>query len=202
MYVLYSHPYSQHARRVVALFEEAGLDYELRDVALESGEHMTPAFLAINPNHQVPTFIDGEVKIHESNAILRYLCVKHGLKDWYPDDPNVRAKLEQWLDWNQCRLAPPVIDIVLNRMILGDQGDARAIERGEKKMLELAAILDAGLAGSPFLAGPTPTIADLSVASNITQLEFADAAPTQPNIRSWYRRVSRIDGFRKSLPRQ
>jgi len=200
MLILYHHPYSQHARRVVALLEEAGIGYELRHVALEQGEHRTPEFLAINPNHQVPALVDGDVAIYESNAILRYLCVKHGLSEWYPNDPGARAVIEQWLDWNQCRLFPSVRDIVLNKAFLGDAGDAAAIRRGEENMTELLPILGAGLEGRVFLAGETPTIADLAVASNVTQLGFADVAPTPANVENWYKRVCEIAGFWKSLP--
>lgn len=200
MYTLYYHPYSQHSRRVVALLEAAGLGYELRKVALEQREHVSPEYLAVNPNHQVPTLLDGDVKIHESNAILRYLCTKHALRDWYPDDLKARAAVEQWLDWNQCRLSPAVVDIVLNKVFLGDRGDRAAIKRGEEKLAELAPILNAGLQGRDFLAGAKPSIADLSVASSITQLGLADATPPEPNVMSWYRRVCEIEGFRKALP--
>jgi glutathione S-transferase len=91
MYILYHFPYSQHARRVVSLMEEAGLPYELRHVDMAKGAHRSAEYLAINPNHQVPTLIDGEIKLHESNAILRYLCVKHGLNAWYPQELPLRA---------------------------------------------------------------------------------------------------------------
>lgn len=129
MYTLFHSPYSQHARRVVSLMIEAGLQYQLRHVAMEKGEHLSPEYLTVNPNHQVPTLLDGEVRIHESNAILRYLCVKHALHDWYPNDSAKRAAVEQWLDWNQCRLSPAVVDIVLNSVFLGERGDAAAVER-------------------------------------------------------------------------
>ena len=38
MYILYHHPYSEHSRRVLALLEEAGLEHEVRQVALDKGE--------------------------------------------------------------------------------------------------------------------------------------------------------------------
>ena len=200
MYTLYHHPYSQNARRVVALLETAGLEYELRHVALDKGEHLSQEFLAINPNHQIPVLIDDKVKLFESNAILRYLCTKHGLTDWYPDALATRAMVDQWLDWNQCRLAPTVTDIVLNKVFMGEAGDKSAITRGEEKLIELAAILNAGLEGHDFIAGTQPTIADLSIGSNISQLGFADAIPKEPNITNWYRRVCALEGFKKSLP--
>jgi glutathione S-transferase len=200
MYILYNHPWSQHARRIIALMQEAGLEYELRHVALDKGEHRSAEYLAINPDSQVPAFVDGEVTICQSNAVLRYLCAKHDLEDWYPRDPARLARVEQWLDWNQCKLAPTVADIVLNKVFLGDKGDPEALARGEKNLTRLAPILEAGLEGDDYLAGDAPTIADLSVASNITQLGIADATPSSPKIADWYGRVSAMKGFAFSLP--
>lgn len=128
MPVLYSHPVSQHCRRILALIDEAGIAMDIRHVALEAGAHVSPDYLAINPNHQVPTLIDGDVKIHESNAILRYLADKHGL------------------------------------------------------------------------TGAVPTIAALTVASIVTHLALADAAPEHANISAWIKRVCRIPGFARTLP--
>lgn len=200
MYTLFHSPYSQHARRVVSLMIEAGLEHQLRNVALEKGEHLSPEYLAINPNHQVPTLLDGDVTIHESNAILRYLCVKHALPDWYPNEPARRAAVEQWLDWNQCRLSPAVVDIVLNSVFLGERGDATAVERGRNKLRELEPILEDCLVGTSFLAGERATIADLSLASSVFQLGFANITPAGAQTRRWFERVSAIDGFRRSLP--
>src|SRR5687767_15429310 len=123
MYTLFHSPYSQHARRVVSLMIEAGLEYRLRHVAMEKAEHLSPEYLAVNPNHQVPTLLDGDLKIHESNAILRFLCNRHALESWYPTDSRMRAKVDQWLDWTQCRFVPTMRDIVPNEVFLGDKGD-------------------------------------------------------------------------------
>ncbi len=198
--ILYGHPFSQHSRRVTSLLEEEGIDYEFRMVDLVKGEHVSPSYLAINPNHQVPTLIDGDIKLHESNAILRYLCLKHDLTDWYPSDLKTRATIEQWLDWNQCRLSRTVTDVVLNTVFLGEHGDKAAIERGHKALEELLPILSDGLANTAFIAGDKPSIADISLGANITHLALAGAAPTQPNITHWLGRVMDIEGFRKAMP--
>lgn len=200
MYILYHFPYSQHARRVVALLETAKLPYDVRPVDMAQGGHMSPAYRAINPNHQVPTLLDGDLVLHESNAILRYLCRKHGLTDWYPMDPRAQAQVDQWLDWNQCLLAPSVVNIVLNKVFLGENGDKSAIARGESKMTELWPVLEGGLRADGYLVGSTPTIADLSVASNVTQLGFAGITAPSERVAAWYQRVATLDGFRKSLP--
>lgn len=200
MYTLFHFPWSQHSRRVISLLEEVSLPYEIRLVAMDQGEHQSPAYLAINPNKQVPTLIDGDVTIHESNAILRYLGVKHSLEDWYPSAPAQRAQVEQWLDWGQCRMSPVIVGIVLNSVFLAPHGDRDAIERGKAAMPELLSILEDRLSQTAFLAGSKPTIADLAIASNVFQLSLADVSLSMPHSIGWYQRMSKLHGFLRSLP--
>lgn len=198
MYVLYHFPMSQHARRVVALMEEAKLPYEIRTVDMAAGQHMSDEFRKINPNHQVPVLLDGDLILTESNAILRYLCARHGLDAWYPADSTKRAVIDQWLDWNQTRLGPAVVDIVLNTVFLGPNGDKAAIARGQLRLADVAPILESALTQRRCVAGSEPTIADLSIASNITQLQLARAVPATPALAAWHDRISALDGVRAS----
>ncbi len=200
MITLFHSPISQHSRRVVSLLEEANIAYDAKLVDMMKGEYLTPEFLAINPNHQVPTLIDGDIKIHESNAILRYLCNKHELTQWYPTDLANRAMVDQWLDWSQCQMSPAVVDIVLNKVFLQENGDASAIKRGQEKMVELTAILDKHLSDRDFLCGEHATIADLALASNVFHLGLAQERPDTVNINNWFGRMNELKGFVKSLP--
>lgn len=200
MYQIYSFPFSQHSRRVISLLEEIGIEYENHIVDMMNGEHLSESYLSINPNHQVPTLIDGDIKIHESNAILRYLCVKHALFDWYPRDGVALAQVEQWLDWTQCQFFPLVRAIVLNRVFMGENGDMNAADKGVEEIQARFAILESHLEGRQFLASDKPTIADLALASNIIQLGLANEMPTTPNILQWYEKVAALKGFQKSLP--
>ena len=95
-------------------------------------------------------------------------------------------------------VARPVIDVVFNKVFLGPKGDSTAIERGEARVAELAPILEVRLEDHAFLSGETPTIADLSVASNLTQLGLAGAMPQQPRIGDWFRRVGTLEGVKRA----
>jgi glutathione S-transferase len=201
MYTLYQFPMSPASRRVVSLLAHCDLPFEQRYVDMMAGQHMSPEYLAVNPNHQVPTLLDGDLKIHESNAILRYLCNRHALESWYPTDSLMRAKVDQWLDWTQCRLVPSMRDIVLNEVFLGEKGDKAAALRGRENLKELVQVLENGL-GNDFLVGDTPTIADLSLASCVYQLTLAGIQPQSPKARGWFERVSQLKGFQASLPKQ
>lgn len=200
MYTLYGFPYSQHYRRVVSLLEETGLSYELVTVDLSNGEHFSEDYLRINPNHQVPTLVDGRVTLHESNAILRYLCNKHQLAEWYPVDPAQRAQVDQWLDWVQCQMSPAVVNIVFNSVFLGDKGDADAIAQGKEAMAELWPIIDQALESDFYLGASNPTIADLAMVSNVFQLGLAqEVAPSKPT-QAWYQRMLTLKGVQRSVP--
>ncbi len=200
MYKFYNNPMSQHSRRVQVLLEAAEIDHEAILIGFDDGEYMSEAYLAINPNHQVPTLVDGDIKIHESNAIMRYLCKKHGLEDWYPSAPEKLALVEQWLDWGQCRLSPAVVNIVLFTVFMPELNNQEAIQSGHETMKELTPILEAGLEGKDYLADDKPTIADLAVASNITHLALANAMPSAPNISAWIDRMCAIPTFQALTP--
>lgn len=201
MYTLYQFPMSPASRRVVSLLAHCELPFEQRNVDLMAGQHMSPEYLAVNPNHQVPTLLDGDLKLHESNAILRYLCNRHALDSWYPTDGRLRAQVDQWLDWTQCRFVPTMRDIVLNEVFLGERGDKAAALRGREHVKALFHILEDALCNS-FLVADTPTIADLSLASCVYQLTFAGIQPELPKTGRWFERVSQLKGFQASLPKQ
>lgn len=61
-------------------------------------EHLSDAFLKINPQHTVPTLVDDGVTIWDSNAIIMYLVDKYAKDDsLYPKDLAIRAKIHQRL---------------------------------------------------------------------------------------------------------
>jgi glutathione S-transferase len=62
------------------------------------------ALLARNPNAMVPVIQDGEFVLWESNAICRYLAGKQPRSTLLPEDPRLRAQVEQWMDWQATEL--------------------------------------------------------------------------------------------------
>ena len=204
MISLYYFPFSQHSRRVISLMEEAGIEYQANLVDMMQGEHYSEAYLAINPNHQVPSLVDEDICLSESHAIMRYLCNKHQLSDWYPTDIVKKAHVDQWLDWNHCRLGPVVKDIVFNLLFAEKAGipvDQNAIIKGKESLIELTNLLEKQLNTSSYLATDQISIADLALASNIFHLSMANCAPSSPAIEAWYDKISMLKGFQKSLPK-
>jgi glutathione S-transferase len=95
---LYFHPASTTSRAIMlfAADNRIALDFEVID--LLSGEHLQPAFTAINPNGQVPVLEDGDFRLAESSAILKYLAdTIHSPA--YPSDIRLRARVNERMDW-------------------------------------------------------------------------------------------------------
>ena len=77
---------------------ESRIDIEYQVIDLFTGEHTQPAHTAINPNRLIPVLEDGDFRLTECSAILKYLAEKTGSKA-YPADLRKRARINERMDW-------------------------------------------------------------------------------------------------------
>jgi glutathione S-transferase len=199
---LYRHPLSGHAHRVELLLSLLGLPRELIDVNMVRGAHKTPEFMAKNnPFGEVPVIEDGDVTLADSNAILVYLATRYDdTGRWLPRDAEGAARVQQWLSVAAGQLAygsskARFIKLFGARL---DLDLAQAISR------TLFEVLDKELAKRPFLAGETPTIADIALYT-YTAHAPEGGVPLEPygHLRAWLARIEALPGFvgmRSSTP--
>jgi glutathione S-transferase len=95
---LYMHPVSNASRPVRLFIAENKIPCEEVLVDLMKGEHYQEPYASMNPNRLVPWIEDGDLKLTESSAILKYLASKHDLPS-YPKDLKKRAKVDEIMDW-------------------------------------------------------------------------------------------------------
>ena len=83
--------------KVALLLEELGLPYEAIPVDTRKGEQHTEAYRAINANAKVPSIVDGETVVFDSNAILLFLADRAGR--FVPTDLSspARGEMLSWL---------------------------------------------------------------------------------------------------------
>jgi glutathione S-transferase len=95
---LYMHPVSNASRPVRLFIAENRIPCEEQVVDLMTGEHYQEPFATLNPNRLVPLLEDGDLRLTESSAILKYLAGKYDLRS-YPKDLKKRAKVDEMMDW-------------------------------------------------------------------------------------------------------
>jgi glutathione S-transferase len=160
------------------------------------GETRQPAYLAVNPNGTVPylTLADGR-GIAESNAMLWHLAEG---SDLIPSDPYLRAKVLQWMFFEQSSLEPFIsparffISIVPSRRAEREKDIAGWQERGRKGLK----LLDDHMQDRQFLVGDRYTIADISLYGYTHVAEEGGFDFAQyPAVAAWIARVQKTDAF-------
>ncbi|HEY4041591.1 MAG TPA: glutathione S-transferase family protein [Rhodopila sp.] len=186
---LHADPITVNCRKVIAGLDLIGAEYELVHVDYFKAEQRSPAYVALNPNASLPTLVDGDFVLWESNAILQYAADKVGAATCYPTDLRVRSDINRWLLWEAAHWFPSCYVYMVENCVkplLQAEPDLAALEAQDATFHKLAAILDARLATSRWIAGPNPTIADIALAapSHLHPYQKLPLDP-HPNLRRW-----------------
>jgi glutathione S-transferase len=162
--------------------EEKGVAYRLQPVGPH--ELKSEAYLKRHPFGRVPAFEHGDVKIYETQAILRYLDDVFPTPAFVPADPGAAARMNQIIGINDWYFfpkaaAPIVFQRVVGPVLLGLPTDEAAITEAVPMARTCIAELDRLLGSQRFLACDQMTIADLMLAP---QIDFLVATPEGKNL--------------------
>jgi glutathione S-transferase len=190
---LHAHPISTTSRPILLFVAENDLHVEHRLVDLFAGENRSEAFLAINPNGLVPVLIDGDFRLTESSAILKYLA---DLIDSpaYPKGVRHRAMVNEKMDWINTNLYRSFgYDLIYPQIFpqyrrRSEEAQAALLEWGREKSRYWLGLLDQELIGpeQAYMCGDKITIADYLGASFVTVgAAIGCDFSAYPNIRRW-----------------
>ena len=168
---LYVHPASPFARKTLITAHVLGLNLETEFVDLFAGKGQEPEFLKLNPQGKVPTLVDGDFSLWESNAIIQYLAAVQAETALYPNDVQIRADIARWQFWETANWSPAcmiyVYENVLKPMLGRGEPDAAELAKGAEKFHRFAKVLDGHLAGRDWLVGDGLTLADIAVSVSL-----------------------------------
>jgi glutathione S-transferase len=191
MLEIYLDPVTVNSRKVLAGLDLLGTPYHFNHVDYFAGAHKSPEYMKINPHGTVPSAVDGELNITESNAILQY-AADLGNSDgsiYYPKDLKKRAEVNRWLLWEASVWFPSCYAYLIEYVVkplLKAEPDQALIDAGAPRWNELAGILDAQLARTKWLTGDEVSIADIAVGAPI-HVHAAQRLPLEkyPNLKRW-----------------
>lgn len=186
---LYADPITVNCRKVLAGLDLIGAEFERVHVDYFSGEQRSEAYRKLNPNAALPTLVDGDFVLWESNAILAYVADKLGNHAVYPTDLRVRADIHRWLLWEAAHWFPSCYVYLVEHCVkplLKAEPDPAILAAQQEPFDKLAGILDQRLSANRWLAGDHVTIADIAVAGPAHLHQF-QKLPLQPfpHLRRW-----------------
>ena len=187
MITIYGDPISGNCLKVKWTAERLAIPYTWRDVDVTKAQSRTPEFLTLNPAGQVPTvvLVDGRT-LAQSNAIILHLAEG---SDLIPADAYERAKMFEWLFWEQYSHEPYIAVARFQVKYLGKpvgELEPRIVERGRAAL----ALMDRALEGRDFLVGGSLTLADIAlVAYTRMAADGGFALSDYSAVEAWTRRV-------------
>ena len=192
---------SGNVMKPVWVLDELGVEYEREDVGGKFGGNRDPGYLAMNPTGLVPTLVEDDYVLWESNAITRYLCEKYGHGSLFPADPRVRATADTWMDWQQTTCAPMMLPVFWGLVRTPEaERDYDRINAGIERGHEVWGMLDRHLEGRAFVAGDELTMGDIPIGPQAHRwFNLVDERPSMPNLEAWYQRLTERPAFQKNV---
>ena len=184
---IYGDSRSGNCLKVKWTAEKLGLPYDWTEIDVLEGTTRGDDFLRLNPAGQVPAAVlaDGRV-LAQSNAIILHLADGSNL---IPKDAYDRAKMFEWLFWEQYSHEPYIAVARYHRFLLGkgpDEIEPRIMQRGEAALQRMQLQLEQ----TPFMVAGALTLADIALVAytRVAHEGGFDLRP-YPAIRAWIARV-------------
>lgn len=192
MPALYDLDVSGNCYKARLLCAMLGVPLDIKPVDFMAGEHKKPPMTDLNPFGEIPIFVDGDLVLRDSQAILVYIARKWGGEAWLPTDATGMSQVQQWLSTasNDVARGP-------NDARLADKfGYPIDADKAREKAARLLSIMDAHLGKHQWLALGRPTIADIACMPYIgIGHEGGVTLDKYPNVKAWIDRIKQLPGF-------
>lgn len=182
-------PYSHRARIVLA---EKGVTFDLYEVDIDSQVNM---LMDINPYNTVPTLVDRDLVLYESEIIMEYLDERFPHPPLMPVYPVARARTRLLLhrvnrDWYT----------LLNK-ILSKRTDLIEMEASKKALLESILSVSAMFKEMPFFMSEEFSLVDCAIAPLLWRLKSLGIVfpPEAKPLQDYAKRLFARDAFQVSL---
>lgn len=193
---------SVNVQKVVWAAGETGQVFERIDVGGAFGGNREPAYLAKNPNGQVPVLEDGDVHIWESNAIVRYIAARYGRYTIWEEDPARRSESDRWMDWALGELQRVMVPAFWGLMREPATADPAAIAASINATERCLDMLEAHLGkGRSYVGGDRFGMAEIVLGPSVHRwLNMPVERAQRPSLQRWYETIAARGAAIVALP--
>jgi glutathione S-transferase len=200
---LYYGRMSGNSARAAFGLTEAGATFRPQLLDTRSGENRSAAYLSVNPMGKIPAFVDGDLKLWESNAINWYAAEKFPKARLLPDSVKGRASVQRWLFFQAAHVTPACIAVFRGtnprvQAFWQPAVDPQAVENGRKELARYLPVLEAALANRNWLEDHF-SLADIAYAPHLFLVAGGgfDFSP-YPRVRTWLDRLLARPAWKKT----
>ena len=194
MIVLYEHPLSPYAQKIKIALREKGIEFESKTPDVSGGGFGGSEFLQANPRAELPTLIDGNVKIFDSTIILEYIEEKWSEPPLLPSNPAERAyvrTIEEVMDTYYEPINWGLGEIDFFGRAKGELAD-KIVENAKQQAAKCRQWLAKQLGDREWFNGDRFGWSDLCVVPHISvsSIAFGIAPEANSPLADWFKRVS------------
>ena len=187
---------SINVRKVMWTASQLDLSLDREDWGPGFRSPKEPEYLALNPNGLIPVLIDGDFVLWESNSICRYLAAKVYASTLLPTEPQARARVEQWMDWQAGELNNSW-RVAFMALVRGQAAAPEAVEQSVANWNRHMGLLNGQLAKTgTHVTGDDFTLADVVLGLSAQRWKNAPIERVElPAVDAWLQRLSTRPGF-------
>jgi len=197
-YQLYCFAQSGNAYRAALMLNLVGADWQPIFVDFFNGETRTAEYRStVNEMGEAPVLVHGAKKLSQSGVILLYLADRFG--KLLPPGEAIRLEALRWIIFDNQKLNGLLAPYRFLHSLAKPKGDPAVLAFLKGRIDNALGIVDKRLAGRPYILGPEPTIADLSLVAYLyyPPEEFGfDIPATHKNIAAWLYRIKALPGWK------
>ncbi len=184
---------NSRAGRIVWLFEELSLEYELNKMAFHPKDLKSDEHRQRHPLGRVPVLEDGDVSIYESGAIVEYVMARYGDGGLKPavDAPEFPEYL-QWFHYCEGMVMPPINTIMVHTVLLPpERRNEETLGQARRLLGRAVAPVDSALEGREYLIGDF-SAADVMLGHSLFMANrLGQVSDESTNLKAY---ISRLEG--------
>jgi len=192
---------NSRAGRIVWLFEELGLEYEMNKMAFHPKDLKSDEHRARHPLGRIPVLDDGDVSIYESGAIVEYVMARYGDGGLKPAVDSAQfPEYLQWFHYCEGMVMPPINTIMVHSVLLPpERRNEETLGQAQRLLGRAVAPVDSALEGREYLVGDF-TAADVMLGHSLFMANrLGQISDDLVNLKGYVERIEKRPAFQTAI---